>query len=315
MCFACSQNTSRRGAGGRRYRQEPRDPSKHHVVASIDPVPRAAGDGAAIQPFDCLPGRPDALSGRGVVHAQGLLRRTARNLRAGHREPGSLLSSRPKRNSRRKGVRMSGFDLQRRLAAEALGTGYPRRHRGRLGHHGRELDQDVALALLGNTLPTGAILVVLITILGPISGAHFNPAVTLVMAIRQTSSRRQALLYVLAQIVGGILGHVDSACHVRRCRSSMPHKIADWPWTMAGRRCGRVRTGCDHPRPASNSEHGRYPGSSGSTSPRPIGSPPPHRSPILPSRLRAPCPILFPASADRSAWLHRRRTLRRAARP
>ena len=52
----------------------------------------------------------------------------------------------------------------------------------------------MALALLGNTLPTGAILVVLITILGPISGAHFNPAVTLVFALKRELTPREALL-------------------------------------------------------------------------------------------------------------------------
>ena len=56
------------------------------------------------------------------------------------------------------------------------------------------LTDDVALALLGNTLPTGAILVVLITILGPISGAHFNPAVTLVFALRREIDARNAAL-------------------------------------------------------------------------------------------------------------------------
>ena len=65
---------------------------------------------------------------------------------------------------------------------------------------------NVAIALLGNTLPTGAILVVLITMLGPISGAHFNPAVTLVFRLRQEISARDSLIYVAAQIVGGILG-------------------------------------------------------------------------------------------------------------
>ena len=67
------------------------------------------------------------------------------------------------------------------------------------------LTKDVALALLGNTLPTGAILVVLITVLGPISGAHFNPAVTLVFACKR-ELRRRSLLYVVAQIAGGIAG-------------------------------------------------------------------------------------------------------------
>lgn len=65
---------------------------------------------------------------------------------------------------------------------------------------------NVAIALLGNTIPTGAILVVLITIFGPISGAHFNPAVTLAFALRREISPSDAGLYVLAQIFGGIVG-------------------------------------------------------------------------------------------------------------
>ena len=70
------------------------------------------------------------------------------------------------------------------------------------------LTDDTALALLGNTIPTGAILVVLITIFGPISGAHFNPAVTLVFALRRDIAGGTALLYAVAQIAGGILGAV-----------------------------------------------------------------------------------------------------------
>ncbi len=69
-----------------------------------------------------------------------------------------------------------------------------------------KLSNDVAVSLLGNTLPTGAILVVLITILGPISGAHFNPAVTLVFALRREIETNAALAYVVAQIAGGIAG-------------------------------------------------------------------------------------------------------------
>ncbi len=65
---------------------------------------------------------------------------------------------------------------------------------------------NVAIALLGNTIPTGAILVVLITVFGPISGAHFNPAVTLSFALRREISIRDSGLYVLAQITGGIIG-------------------------------------------------------------------------------------------------------------
>ncbi len=65
---------------------------------------------------------------------------------------------------------------------------------------------NVAIALLGNTIPTGAILVVLILVFGPISGAHFNPAVTLSFAIQKDISAREALLYVGAQVFGGISG-------------------------------------------------------------------------------------------------------------
>lgn len=65
---------------------------------------------------------------------------------------------------------------------------------------------NVAIALLGNTLPTGAILVVLILIFGPISGAHFNPAVTLVFAVRKEIGALDALSYVAMQVLGGIAG-------------------------------------------------------------------------------------------------------------
>ncbi len=63
-----------------------------------------------------------------------------------------------------------------------------------------------AIALLGNTIPTGAILFVLITMFGPISGAHFNPAVTLVFFLRREIAAKTSILYVLVQIIGGILG-------------------------------------------------------------------------------------------------------------
>jgi glycerol uptake facilitator-like aquaporin len=67
---------------------------------------------------------------------------------------------------------------------------------------------NVAIALLGNTIPTGAILVVLITSLGPVSGAHFNPAVTLAFLVRREITRPKAFYYLLAQIAGGIAGTV-----------------------------------------------------------------------------------------------------------
>ncbi|WP_011578664.1 MULTISPECIES: aquaporin [Chelativorans] len=98
------------------------------------------------------------------------------------------------------------FDLSRRLTAEALGTGILVATVAGSGIMADRLTDDVALALLGNTLPTGAILVVLITILGPISGAHFNPAVTLVFALRREIEANAALAYVVAQVLGGTTG-------------------------------------------------------------------------------------------------------------
>ena len=67
---------------------------------------------------------------------------------------------------------------------------------------------NVALALLANTLATGAILVVLITTLGPLSGAHFNPVVSLVMALRRALPWGRLAPYIAAQIIGGALGAV-----------------------------------------------------------------------------------------------------------
>jgi glycerol uptake facilitator-like aquaporin len=65
---------------------------------------------------------------------------------------------------------------------------------------------NIAIALLGNTIPTGSILIVLILVFGPISGGHFNPAVTLAFAIRKEITARDSVLYVLAQVFGGICG-------------------------------------------------------------------------------------------------------------
>jgi glycerol uptake facilitator-like aquaporin len=101
---------------------------------------------------------------------------------------------------------MQSFDLPRRLVAEALGTALLVATVVGSGIMAESLTKDVALALLGNTLPTGAILVVLITILGPISGAHFNPAVSLVFALKRELTTRDALLYIAVQIAGGIAG-------------------------------------------------------------------------------------------------------------
>ena len=104
------------------------------------------------------------------------------------------------------------IDLPRRLAAEALGTALLVATVVGSGIMADRLTDDVALALLGNTLPTGAILVVLITMFGPISGAHFNPAVTPgLRPARASSWRSAALAYIAAQVAGGIARHVARA--------------------------------------------------------------------------------------------------------
>lgn len=68
------------------------------------------------------------------------------------------------------------------------------------------LSNDVAISLLGNTIATGAILFVLITIFGPVSGAHFNPAVSFVFYLRGDLAGGMTLLYMIVQVCGGILG-------------------------------------------------------------------------------------------------------------
>ena len=102
---------------------------------------------------------------------------------------------------------MSGLNLPRRLAAEALGSYFLFATVIGSGIMAEALSGgNVAIALLGNTLATGAILFVLIAMLGPVSGAHFNPAVTLVFAARRDLMWHDVLPYVLAQLAGGILG-------------------------------------------------------------------------------------------------------------
>ena len=101
---------------------------------------------------------------------------------------------------------MPGFDLPRRLAAEALGTLFLVATVVGSGIMAESLTKDLGLALLANTLATGAVLVVLIAILGPISGAHFNPAVTVIFTLKRELTPAEALGYMVAQIAGGIAG-------------------------------------------------------------------------------------------------------------
>src|SRR5512141_1106350 len=98
-------------------------------------------------------------------------------------------------------------NLARRAVAEALGTAFLLATVIGSGIMGERLaGGNVAIALLGNTLATGAMLVVLITVFGPLSGAHFNPAVSLVMALRRELSWRLAGAYVVIQLVGAVAG-------------------------------------------------------------------------------------------------------------
>ncbi|MEO8114438.1 MAG: MIP/aquaporin family protein [Phenylobacterium sp.] len=102
---------------------------------------------------------------------------------------------------------MQAFSLGRRLAAEALGTALLLAVVVGSGIMGQRLSGgNDAIALLANALATGAGLVVLITVFGPISGAHFNPAVTLVFALRRELSARIALAYIPAQVAGAVSG-------------------------------------------------------------------------------------------------------------
>ncbi len=98
-------------------------------------------------------------------------------------------------------------DLPRRLAAEALGTAFLLAVVVGSGIMGESLaGGNTAIALLGNTIATGAILAVLILIFGPLSGAHFNPAVTLAFTLRGELEKRTALAYIAVQLVGGLAG-------------------------------------------------------------------------------------------------------------
>jgi glycerol uptake facilitator-like aquaporin len=99
--------------------------------------------------------------------------------------------------------------LPRRLAAEALGTAFLLAMVIGSGVMGDELSGDnAAIALLANSIATGTGLVVLILVFGPISGAHFNPAVTLTFAATGGARWREVLPYVGAQIAGALTGAV-----------------------------------------------------------------------------------------------------------
>ncbi len=91
---------------------------------------------------------------------------------------------------------------------------------------------NTAIALLGNTIPTGAILFVLITMLGPISGAHFNPAVTLTFLIKGEIAVRQASGFIIMQILGGLAGmmaaHLMFDLPIWQISEKARHGIGQW---------------------------------------------------------------------------------------
>lgn len=102
---------------------------------------------------------------------------------------------------------LQAFDLVRRLVAEGLGTALLLAVVIGSGIMGERLaGGNVAIALLGNTIATGAGLVVLITIFGPLSGAHFNPVVTLLFAFRRELPWPHAFAYIVVQVTAAILG-------------------------------------------------------------------------------------------------------------
>ena len=98
-------------------------------------------------------------------------------------------------------------DLRQKLAAEFTGTGFLVGTVVGSGIMAERLsDGNVALALLANGVATGAILAVLIIMFAPISGAHFNPAVSLVMRLNGTIGTSEFLAYITSQVVGGLVG-------------------------------------------------------------------------------------------------------------
>lgn len=105
------------------------------------------------------------------------------------------------------GEEMKTYSINQKLCSEFLGTAFLLMSIVGSGIMADNLSNgNDGVALLANSISVGATLYVLITMLGPISGAHFNPAVTLVFAIRKDVAASLALLYVIAQITGGMSG-------------------------------------------------------------------------------------------------------------
>ena len=125
--------------------------------------------------------------------------------------------------------------LARRIVAEGLGTALLLTVVVGSGIMGAALASgNDAIALLGNTLSTGAGLVVLIHMFGPISGAHFNPAVTLAVWLRRELSAPDALAYIAAQGVGAVLGvWLAHAMFAENVLQVSTHVRDGWPQGLA----------------------------------------------------------------------------------
>ena len=122
------------------------------------------------------------------------------------------------------------FSVPRRLVAELLGTALLLAIVIGSGIMGERLSgANDAVALLGNTLSTGAGLVVLITIFGPLSGAHFNPAVTLVFAARRELGWGLATAYITVQVAGAIAGAWLAHLMFGEPVLQLSHKLRDGP--------------------------------------------------------------------------------------
>lgn len=127
----------------------------------------------------------------------------------------------------------AAVDLPRRLVAEGLGTAFLLAIVVGSGIMGDRLSGgNVAIALLANALATGAGLSVLILIFGPLSGAHFNPAVTLAFLLRREIGAADSLAYVLVQVLAGALGvmiaHVMFAEPVIQASTTLRSGGAQW---------------------------------------------------------------------------------------
>ena len=125
---------------------------------------------------------------------------------------------------------LAAYSAVQRIAAEALGTALLLAVVVGSGIMGERLaGGNDALALLGNTVATGAGLVVLITVFGPVSGAHLNPAVTLAFVVRRELSARLGGAYVLAQTTGAVLGVLAAHAMFAQPLWQVSAKLRDGP--------------------------------------------------------------------------------------